>query len=125
MQWQFLSNASKPGILSLEDKAESILERALPLRNLKFNVELLKGHQGQDQGHQRPWPSCNSRPVHPQLTAIAETEVASFGPSHIERSSNLTTATEETVKLSWFSGSCHPRQLLQATNCSVSYWTIW
>ena len=41
-----------------------ILQRPLPLENLKVNGKLLKGHQGQDQGQWRPWPACNFRPVY-------------------------------------------------------------
>ena len=37
-------------------------QRALPLKNLKVNGKFLKGHQGHDQGQQRPRPECNSRP---------------------------------------------------------------
>ncbi len=41
----------------------STFEKARPFSFCRghFYGKLLKGHQGQDQGQQRPWPPCNSR----------------------------------------------------------------
>ena len=41
-----------------ESKSIFILQRTLPLEKPRVLRKLLKGHQGQDQGHWRPWPLC-------------------------------------------------------------------
>ena len=53
--WNFVIKGARPFY---------IMQRALPLEILKVYGRLLKGHQGQYQGQQRPlppWPSSNSR----------------------------------------------------------------
>ncbi len=63
--WRVVWRYNWPGFHLRNGKAVFYLQKALQLENLKVYWKLLKRHQGQDQGQQRPcpsWPLCHYIP---------------------------------------------------------------